>query len=314
MGTQPLHLLPNVALLGIADDQGVLHVGGRLGAARGPEAFRQHWKRLQRPWTFVDCGDLRLPIARGRSGIESSCDRMEEAQKQAQRLLVIGGGNDHAWSQVAALRRAQPEARIGCVNLDAHLDLRPLTAQGQVTSGSPFRLLIDDAVVRGEDLVEFGTQRQSNAPVLFEYAQTQGIEIVDWDALRRNSFRESIASVFSRALEKLARRVDWVVVCLDLDFLSQSDAPGVSAPSAEGLDAREAVEIVRICAAHSQVRSLGIYELNPDYDESGKTARLAATLAWHYADGVELAKSPRPKNQRAKKLAKKSKASRKSES
>lgn len=319
MGTQTLH---QVALIGIADDQGVLHVGGRLGAARGPAAFRTHWKRMRAPDgladllsdAFYDAGDLRLPVARGRSGIEASLDALIQAQSQAKRLLVIGGGNDHAWSQVTALKRAHPHARIGCINIDAHLDLRPLTREGQVTSGSPFRLLLEDGIIRAEDLVEFGIQRHCNAPELFEFARQKKVECIFWDDLRARAAEEPIAHSFARELTKLARRVDWVAVCLDLDAVSQSDAPGVSAPAAEGLSAREAVEMVRVAAQNAQVPSLGVYELNPDHDESGRTARLTATLAWHWTYAPGLANSLRPKAQSKKKLPKKSKTKRKSAS
>lgn len=314
MGIQTLH---QVALIGIADDQGVLHVGGRLGAARGPEAFRTHWKRL-RPTageaSVLDQGDLRFAAARGRSGIEASMVAIAKAHGVANRVLVIGGGNDHAWSQVTAVRRTHPNAKVGCINIDAHLDLRPLTSSGQVTSGSPFRLLIEDGTVDPKNLVEFGIQRQSNSAELFEYAQSRGVECVYWDALRANAHRQPIALAFEKVLTQLARRVDFVVVCFDLDLISQSEAPGVSAPAAEGLSAREAVDIVRVAARHALVPSLGIYELNPDHDESGKTARLTATLAWHWVYSAEPTKSRRPKVQSAKKTPKKTSTKRKSAS
>jgi arginase family enzyme len=40
--------------------------------------------------------------------------------------------------------------------------------------------------------------------------------------------------------------------------------------------------MMEIAGAEARACSLGIFELNPDHDGDGRTARLAATAAWHY--------------------------------
>lgn len=63
--------------------------------------------------------------------------------------FVIGGGNDQSYPNVSALMAAccQGSSSIGVVNVDAHLDVRPLK-QGKVHSGSPFRLMLEDGEQR----------------------------------------------------------------------------------------------------------------------------------------------------------------------
>jgi hypothetical protein len=40
--------------------------------------------------------------------------------------------------------------------------------------------------------------------------------------------------------------------------------------------------MVEIAGKHPKICSLGIFELNPEHDLGGATARLAATAAWHF--------------------------------
>jgi formiminoglutamase len=57
---------------------------------------------------------------------------------------VIGGSNDQSYPNASGLMQALgPRKPIGVVNIDAHLDVRPLK-NGKVHSGSPFRLLLQD--------------------------------------------------------------------------------------------------------------------------------------------------------------------------
>lgn len=62
--------------------------------------------------------------------------------------FIVGGGNDQSYPNAAALLDAVAEGYlkgpVGVVNIDAHLDVRPLN-NAKVHSGSPFRLLLEDS-------------------------------------------------------------------------------------------------------------------------------------------------------------------------
>lgn len=64
--------------------------------------------------------------------------------------FVIGGGNDQSYPNACGLIRAMKEKqsegkhKVGVINIDAHLDVRPLK-EGKVHSGSPFRLLLENS-------------------------------------------------------------------------------------------------------------------------------------------------------------------------
>jgi formiminoglutamase len=87
---------------------------------------------------------------------------------------------------------------------------------------------------------------------------------------------------FKATLKSLARVCDAIVVSWDLDSANEGDAPGVSAPQAEGFSSTDLIEMMEIAGAEKKVVSLGIFELNPHHDEHDKTARLAATGAFHF--------------------------------
>lgn len=276
---------PKPALIGIPDHQGVYYVGGRVGAARGPAAFRKEWQKFARSsaepardWGDVQGLGLAVP-----PNLESARDFISEAHRATGRTLVIGGGNDHAWSQLAGVSRAMSGARpvrLGCINIDCHLDVRKPAPH--ITSGSPFYLALEDGTVRASDFIEFGIQAHCNAPALWEYVESKNVKVIRWEELRNGS----AVGALSRALSALAKRVDAIVVCFDLDSIAEIYAPGVSAPQSEGLSATEAIQIAELCGAREEVVSFGIYELNPEHDRGERTARLAATMGWHWAQAA----------------------------
>lgn len=272
---RPIHY----ALVGIPDDWAVNAVGGRLGAKKGPAAFRQFFGKLAGEIpvaaNVTDLGDV--PELEARDS-ERHHERVTEfLRREVSRfdvLVVVGGAHDHGHSHLAGL--ASRYQKLGCINVDAHLDVRP--ASPKITSGSPFWLALERGILTPNRLVEFGVQDHCNGKSLWDYVAGKKVRTLRWCDLRR----KPIGQVFHRELRSLATRCDGVVLSFDLDTIAASYAPGVSAPQAEGLSSRDAIEICEIAGAHPKVRSLGLFELNPDFDQDGRTARLAATMAWHF--------------------------------
>ncbi len=262
------------ALVGIPDHQGVLAVRGRLGAAQGPRAFRELFA------TF-----------KGRDGVESAladygdaptlhseaADFFARAHEEAGLSVLVGGGHDHGYTQLLGLRRSlKKNARIGCLNVDAHLDVRK--PNPAITSGSPFFVALEEKVLDPKRLVEFGIQKHCNGPELWDYVQKKKVRVYPFETLRNGN----AISKFKQALSLLARTCDQIVLSFDLDSVLQAAAPGVSAPQSEGFTPMEILEFMRIAGENRKVCSLGIFELNPIHDQDRRTARLAATAAYHF--------------------------------
>jgi formimidoylglutamase len=274
------------SLIGIPDHQGVMNVGGRLGAASGPLAFRRVFARLKGQGGVQSClqdlGDL--------SGLGSD---VAKNHKLASRLVskghqgtglsvVVGGGHDHGYSHLVGIREAlqskKSKVRLGCINIDAHLDVRK--AEPIITSGSPFYLAIENKVVDPKLMVEFGIQSHCNGPELWDYIAKKKVPVVPFEKLRHGK----AAQIFSQTLKKLRSQCDAIAVSLDLDAAAAADAPGVSAPQAEGFSPSDIIEMMEIAGMDKKVISLGIFELNPIYDLDDRTARLGATAAYHFID------------------------------
>ncbi len=262
-------------LVGIPDDLGVKNVGGRIGASKGPEAFRSAFFKLRGRTPVadqcVDLGDTQVT-----SSIESNHDAaaqiIKEAHEKAPRSLVVGGGHDHGYSHLLGVKKG----RLGCINLDAHLDVRK--SKPVISSGSPFYLAIENKVLRGTDLIEFGIQGHCNAKDLWEYAKKNKVPIHELHEIRRRG----VLKTFNRILTRLHKSCDRIVVQLDLDCIAEAHAPGVSAPQPDGFTPGEIYDILRSAKKSSKVCSLGIFELNPEHDRNDVTAKIAAQAAYYF--------------------------------
>ncbi len=271
-------------LIGIPDHQGIINLGGRIGAAEGPRAFRRVWPRLHKSRslldTIVDLGDVSALTSDVSVNHRKAAEFIARGHRTHGRTIVIGGGHDHGFSLLQGVLSGMggKKLRLGCLNIDAHLDLRkpaPLPS-----SGSPFYLAIESGVLDGSRLVEFGVQSHCNAPDLWEYARKKKIKVIELNRLRHGR----AMTAFRGALRALAAKCDAVVLSLDLDAAAEAYSPGVSAPQSEGFTSSELIEMCEVAGAMKKVVALGIFELNPAHDIADRTARLAATAAYHFLD------------------------------
>ena len=277
------------SLVSIPDHVGVQNVGGRLGAAFGPRAFSESFARMSgsRPETPTLKSQMHQhlivhPISPTVEENHAAAELVREAAAGADRTIVVGGGHDHGYSHLLGLQTFLGSGkRIGCINIDAHLDVRKPSPK--ISSGSPFYLAIEAKILEGPNLIEFGIQSQCNASELWRYAHEKNVNIISFDSLRHSN----AISLFTQSLEKLARQVDGVVVSVDLDSVAEAFAPGVSAPQSEGFTPSELIEFCEVAGANEKVLSLGIFELNPLHDLGGRTARLAATCAFRFLEKAQ---------------------------
>lgn len=74
-------------------------------------------------------------------------------------------------------------------------------------------------------------------------------------------------------------------VSWDISAIRQSDAPGTSHPSPNGLFGEEACLLSRYAGLSNNVKSIGFFEYLPKNDIAGQTAHLAAQMIWYFTDG-----------------------------
>src|SRR4051812_17728857 len=91
------------SLIGVPDHQAVLNLGGRIGAANGPRAFRQIFARMkgQAPVgeTCTDLGDT--PIGSSiEANHEAAAQAITRGHADAGLSVVVGGSHDHGYSHL----------------------------------------------------------------------------------------------------------------------------------------------------------------------------------------------------------------------
>ncbi|MEM9601192.1 MAG: formimidoylglutamase, partial [Pseudomonadota bacterium] len=178
------------AVIGFASDEGVRRNQGRVGAASGPNAIRKALSSLPIGTGFsgfADLGDVRVQDGDLEGGQERLAETLTGALQTYDRVLVLGGGHETAFGSYLGLRGSRPDARIGIVNFDAHLDIRQIGANGP-SSGTPFNQ-IHSREGDAFDYLCIGVAEEANTQALLERADAWGVHRVMDHELRDNNHK-----------------------------------------------------------------------------------------------------------------------------
>lgn len=273
-------LEPTLCFIGYASDAGIRANLGRPGAAEGPRRLRQRMAPFPAiaGVTLIDCGDV-IDGADVRATQDALAAAVERIARAGALPVVLGGGHDQAFGHFLGLARAIGSAPA-CVNLDAHLDLRPLSAAGP-NSGTPFTQAWEWCRAQGAPFryAALGVQRLGNTGRLFARAEEAGATVVDADG-----FALDAIDVLMDAVNDAVDEAE-ISLSIDLDVFAEAFAPGVSAPTAMGIAPDAAFRrVLRGLVASERVRGLEIAELSPAHDVGERTARLGASIAFEVAD------------------------------
>ena len=269
-------------MIGVPDDKGIENNHGRTGAKNGPKAFREMFfyhtivSIAPAQHSIYDLGDLKLS-----RNLFDTLDRLKKVIAEIlkidpkKKIFIIGGGHDIAYSEIAGcLPEGSARKKHHIVNIDAHSDVRPLEKGNIITSGTPFYRLIEEEGVPADHYHPFGLQQASNNAQLVKWMKEKKVKPV-WleDMIDVKEQSEKFTDLLND------RKGDPWHFSIDLDGFPLSFAPGVSAPAVMGVSPQIFLKLDRI-KSFSTLKSFGIYELSPDHDLHGSTARLAAKLAY----------------------------------
>jgi len=208
--------------------------------------------------------------------------------------FCIGGSNDQSYPNAhAALRYLRNQSALQnskprplCViNIDAHLDVRPLLHGSRAHSGSPFRQLLQTEGFEGKHFVEFAAQGGQCSRNHAEYVESKGGRIYWLDQLRESARSQglTVPQQFANVLDSFPSDAA-IFVSFDIDSVKGCDAPGVSCPSPVGLEAWEAIEMAHTAGAHPRVILFDLSELCPKV-EKDRTPLLATFMFYAYIRG-----------------------------
>ncbi len=270
----------DVVIVGVPEDRGVAVNAGRTGAAAGPQHFRQRF------YSLTPGGAAEFPSARCWDAGDVVCGATHEVTHEnltavvaqivsAQALpIVIGGSHDNTFGGIRGVCRATITPAV--INLDAHLDVRACEPDGRIGSGTSFRRLIDEKIIAGNQLTNFGYQSQHASHAHVTWAREQGVHLWSFSETRL----PDPAQLFGNIIQASLRNHRALALSLDLDCIDAGSAPGVSAPSVQGFTATQIVGMLQLAQQSGALAYLDIMELCPAHDIDDRTARLAALLVW----------------------------------
>lgn len=276
-------------LVGFPQDEGVRRNRGRAGAAEAPAEIRRWLYRLS-PWDGM--ADVNLgwspPLDAGNVRTSGTMEDSQEALGEVVGGLlaagavpiVLGGGHETAYGHF--LGYAAAAVRVGVINLDAHLDVRPLE-DGTGHSGTPFRQMLDHPGrwLAGEAYVCLGAQPQAISRAHSLFVRGRGGRI-HWAP----EVHGTLTQRFVEERDRLAEAGCHVYLSIDADAVKAADMPGVSAPNPAGLSGEEVMACARFAGRSPAVASMDIVEINPRLDQDGLSARWAAALVWNFLSGL----------------------------
>jgi formiminoglutamase len=275
-------------LWGLPSDLGVQMNGGRAGASEGPANIRRFLYRLTwdprrlaeawRPPEIYDLGDLFF------HGDESLGQRDDMSLKWTQLIrdklierskgswvlpIVLGGGHEWAYSSMLPFLEGLDPTETLIVNIDAHLDARPLTDKGP-HSGTPFYRLLQQRPELARSFWEWGIQPTSCALSHWQWVVSRGGQVV---------FRDGCEAGLSPLQRSKGDRRKKIFLSIDIDAFDISLAPGCSAPAHGGLAWSDFLKLKNALQSLGDLHWLGIFEVAPPLDDlSQRTSRLAARL------------------------------------
>lgn len=272
-----------VAIIGFPSDEGVRRNHGRPGAASAPDEIRSHLYKMTPPAEgnekyldllnrTADLGNLAVSM-----DLEVSQQDMGKVVAELLRAkiipVILGGGHETAYAHFLGYAGAGMSTAI--LNVDAHADVRPLRG-GKAHSGSPFRQAIEHESKACAKYLVAGLQPHTAAKAHLDYVEDNGGSY----NFRDDTNITSLSGMFHE------HESDKLMVTFDMDAVDQAQAPGVSAPCANGLSQDLWLTAAYLAGRNEYVSSFDLSEVNPAYDRDGQTARLAALTVWQFLLGL----------------------------
>lgn len=251
-----------------------------VGLGRGPEALLQAGLQKRLAAAGITTGEVheaRLPDEERTEGPKAAnigrlgrhaAEVISTARGGGNPVLVLAGDDTAAIGLVSGLQDAHGlAASIGLVWIDAHADFNtPETTVSGILAGMPVAIL---AGLAGPIWRE-AAQLQATIPTdRILIAGAREIEEKEDVLLRSTNVRVVTTdemkgvNVFENALDRLADRVDMLIVNVDLDVLDPTLVPSASTPSPDGLSIKQVARMLKYAIATGKTALIAITSLNP---------------------------------------------------
>ena len=273
-----------VGILGVPFDYGVKLVGGRPGARLGPKRIKRELTKILKNKAFQNTEIINykiiVPVNKNpKKTHEKVTATVKKIIKDSAIPIVIGGGHDISFGSGKAM--AEAYKKIGQINIDAHYDVRPVI-DGKITSGTPFRRLLEERLLNGKNFVELGVHSPKVLKEHYEYLMQKKATVLKLDYINKTGLEKAIEKAFSIA----GKNTNATVFDIDIDGVQQRFAPGCSAPGVKGFTKKQIIRAAYLAGKNKTVKLFNIMEVSPVYDVKNKTVKLAAKLILSFIEGL----------------------------
>jgi len=283
-----------VAFLGVPYDAGTPQPGNRTGQTSGPAAARQAssqqfeydaahgagaegWYDIETDRehlvgvTMADLGDVAI---QGSDDVRNFARIAEVARRVAERgSMLVAVGGDHSISFPLG-QGVIATGELDVVHIDAHADFFDDLDGARFTGASQLRRLAELPSVRS--VTALGLRNVERPEV--EGMRELGVR---W-ATTLDLIDRGAAAVVADLLTDRGP----LYVSIDLDVLDLGLVAGTTLPEPGGLSYRQLRSVLAEVARRGRVVAFDIAELDPPYDPSGSTARLATWIITHFLSEI----------------------------
>lgn len=258
----------DIAIIGVCEDR---NSENNEGCKLAPDAVREYLYKLYDTGFRGNISDL------GNINAGHSTDDTFFALRSTVDYLIrkniipviIGGSQDLTYAQFLGYKDLEQTINITAV--DSTFDLG--NPDEDITSHSYL-----GKIILHQPNYLFNYSNIGYQTYLVDQNSLQMMNRLYFDVYRLGQVRDKIEEA-----EPVIRQSD--MISFDISSIKHSDAPANPNASPNGFYSEEACQIMRYAGMNDKLSSIGIYELNPKFDESGKTAHLAAQMIWCFFDG-----------------------------
>lgn len=256
-----------LVLVGVEEDRGAEN---NAGCANAPNEIRRFLYQLAIPndnTSIIDLGN----VITGQTTDDTYyavAEIVAEVVRKKCTLIVLGGSHDLSFAVYKGYEMMNRIMNI--TTIDSRFDLE---TNEIITS----RTWLRNIIMQSPNFLFF----HSNIGHQTYFVGQKYVNLMD--ELKFDAYRlGEIKSDMTRA-EALLRNADFVSV--DLGCVRQSDAPANAFPSPHGFYGEELCQMMRFAGMSDKTHCLGLFELNPIFDNHGQTAHMVAHAIWYFIEG-----------------------------
>ena len=261
----------DIALMVIPENRGS---SDKFAPSSYIEFRKSFYSLFQGEWSFriADFGDLKLGESVKDSYFALS-DIVSNLLSQSVFPVIIGGSHDLVFPIYQSYESFSKGVNLLCV--DSRFDL--IDAEISMTNSKNFvGTILKQENNHLNHFINLGYQSY-----FCQNDESHLLEKMFFESYRLGELRANI-----KESEPFVRSSD--IVAIDLSSMKQSDSPGSSNPSPNGIEAHHACTISRYAGMSDRVSSFGIFEFNSLKDVNYQTTYLIGQIIWYFIEGFSL--------------------------